>query len=163
MSRAGLKGLVFEKERTHGIVGAGSKGKMCFKVRVAESGDYLLTARSAAPHPTDNNDMWVSSGRGFELVRGEDVVNGGVDRWYKAYQNKGKGEIADYISTVDFNPHTFVVPGVVGGNTFEVCMSGRSFKYEVYSLGLVKCGGGSSCAMGNIRNKFSFSPGSRCI
>lgn len=161
ISRGGMTGLVFERSKTHGIVSGGSRGKKCFKVRASMSGTFLLTAITAAPHRTDNNDMWVSSSLGFKLLRDGKFSSVRPGQWTKAYQNKGGNQMADYISTVDFKPHSFIVPNVVAGRTFEICISGRSYKFEVYKLALFKCTG-TACGVGQMRSKFKISP-SKCV
>lgn len=118
---------------------------MCFNVSAEIPGDYYLTALSYAPHNTEHNDMWVQSSLGFELWKGgRNGTLGGVVEgtgWRKAYQNYGIRGISDDLKTIDFNGHRFIIPGVRRRETFWVCVSGRSYRYEVFRLILLKCEG----------------------
>lgn len=149
VSRGGMSGLIFESGKTHGTVPGGTRGEYCFDVKMAEGGDYYLTALSAAPHPTEHNDCWLSSSLGFKLLREGNFKSAGADTWLKGYQNKGNNEINNVISTEDHNAHAFIVPGVKAGMGFKVCMSGRSFKFEMFKLVLMKCSG-TGCSPRNM-------------
>lgn len=60
----------------------------------------------------------------------------------KGYQNQGPGKgIANFLITIDHNPHTMIVPEVEEGEKFKVCVYGRSSKFEVFRVVLVKCEG----------------------
>lgn len=142
-SRSGFSGLVYEKSKNGGIDPAGKKGVMCFNVRASSSGNYFFAALSYAPHPTEHNDMWVNSPTyGFELWQANKKWrNASTKEWLKAYQNNGNKGLSVSLKTKDFDGHRFIVPNVVAGQDFRICMSGRSYKYEVFRLYLVKCSG----------------------
>lgn len=141
--RNGKTGMIFNRSPAKHISPPGRYGKVCFKVKPPMSGTYYFTGVTYAPHHTEHNDVWVESGYGFELwQRGRKNQYVQPGKWLKAYQNNGhrKG-MAETLSTIDFNSHRFLIPNVVKGQTFNVCLSGRSKKYEVYQLVLIRCSG----------------------
>lgn len=160
--RGGMAGLVFRKERTHGIVSAGKEGRICMKVKADVGGDYYVGMLTAAPHPTENNDCWLSSSKGFRLERGGERRFVGKGVWTKAYQNKGGLKINNVITSVDHRPHVFIVPGVGRGEVVEMCVSGRSYKFEIYKLVMKKCVGGE-CQSSATRFKLGSLAASRCV
>ncbi|KAI0561259.1 hypothetical protein FGB62_89g09 [Gracilaria domingensis] len=137
-SRGGLSGLVFRPDKNHGILKPGVEGEMCFSVRLSEPGDYHLTAVSAAPDRTENNDMWIKCSKPLTLIR-KGVVNNGNTDWYKGYQNDGSNKIADHLKTVDNRGHDFVITNVRANENFNICISGRSYRYEVFKIIANKC------------------------
>lgn len=165
--RDGLIGLVYEPSKNRGIDMRGAKGKMCFNVNVKIPGGYYFTALSYAPHNTEHNDMWVESSLGFELWKGgKNGTLGGVVKpteWRKAYQNYGIRGISDDLKTIDFNGHRFIIPVVNSDAGFQVCVSGRSYRYEVFRLILVKCKGvvctGGAWVLHDLRER----PLSTCV
>lgn len=147
VSRAGYHGLMFKTSPAPGISPKGMYGKYCFSVKAPVSGKYYMSVVSYAPHVTEHNDAWFASDKGFELWKREDNrfyrQNAAPMEWLKGYQNfgtKGNG-IAHHLKTIDFNGHRFIVPNVEKDKPFKVCMSGRSRKYEVFRIVLVKCSG----------------------
>ncbi|CAN8063544.1 unnamed protein product [Agarophyton chilense] len=138
-NRDGMSGLVFRPDKNHGILKPGLEGVMCFAVRLEIPGDYHLTAVSAAPDRTENNDMWIKSSKPLTLIRNGVVQNGNTD-WYKGYQNDGGNKIADHLKTVDNRGHDFVVTNVRANENFNICISGRSYRYEVFKIILNQCG-----------------------
>lgn len=142
-SRSGYNGLVYEKNKVHGIDPPGQRGRMCFKVHVKVSGNYFFAALSYAPHNTEHNDMWVNSpDKGFALWQYNKFWRFATgSEWLKAYQNNGVKGMSVSLKTKDFDGHRFIVPNVRAGQTFRICISGRSYKYEVYRLYLVRCYG----------------------
>lgn len=136
---------------------------MCFKVKAPSSGKYYLTAVSYAPHPTEHNDVWVETSKGFELWQ-----NGKYRRyeppgkWTKAYQNNGKKGLSEMWKTIDFDGHRFIVPNVKAWQTFKVCIAGRSKKYEIFQILLIKCSGKKYCQGGIMKDLFHFKP-SKCV
>ena len=154
-SRGPYKGLVYKKERDLGIDKPGN-GVYCFPMIAKSPGSYQLTAISYTPHQTEHNDMWVRSSLGFTFwYSGKQWVEGGAgpSKWVKAYQNSA-GRIADYLHTKDHDPHKFIINNVKAGKQFEICISGRSFRYEVYRVIVRKCTG-NECrgfGMGNAGN-----------
>lgn len=169
VERDGLTGLVYEPTKNLGIDFRGVKGKLCFNIHVKLPGGYYLTALSYAPHNTEHNDMWVRSSLGFELWKGgRNGTLGGVVKpreWRKAYQNYGTRGISDDLKTIDFNGHRFIIPVAEKkeGERFQVCVSGRSYRYEVFRLILVKCKGvvctGGAWVLQDLRQR----PVSPCV
>lgn len=142
-SRAGFSGLVYQPGKSSGRDKPGQSGVMCMNVLLASPGKYYLTALSYAPHNTEHNDMWVRGSKGFELWQGGKTSKFGgrvsAVEWRKAYQNYGRRGIADDLKTIDNNGHRFVVPESNGNEVMEVCVSGRSYKFELFRVILVKC------------------------
>lgn len=134
------RGIIFNRSPARGISPAGKYGKMCFQVRAPMDGGYYFTAISYAPHNTEHNDVWVESDYGFNLVKwGVQGLYAEPGKWLKAYQNNGKKGMSEMFKTVDHNGHRFIISGVKRNRAFRVCMAGRSKKYEMYQLILVKC------------------------
>lgn len=140
--RDGLYGLVYKKEKTHGIDGKGNHGVMCFDIRAPSDGTYYMTALSYAPHNTEHNDVWVRCNKPMELWRHAQSRSAvAPNTWLKAYQNKGKAGISEEWKTIDRNGHRLLVPGLVKDAVFQVCLSGRSYKYELFRLVFIRCQG----------------------
>lgn len=140
--RNGLYGLVYKKERTHGIDGKGEHGVMCFDVRAPSDGTYYLTALSYAPHNTEHNDVWVRCSKPIELWRHANSRSKvEASTWLKAYQNKGKAGISEEWKTIDRNGHRLLIPGLLEDEIFQVCLSGRSYQYELFRLVFIRCQG----------------------
>lgn len=139
--RNGMSGLIYRPDRNGGRDSPGKKGKYCFPMMTTMSGDYQLTSISYTPHETEHNDMWVRCSLGFTMwYEGRYWKSVGPRDWLKAYQNV-PGRMADYLHTKDHDPHKFIVKNVKAGTKFEVCISGRSYRYEVYRIVLKKCKG----------------------
>lgn len=154
-SRSGLTGIEYNRDGAGGRDGAGERGVMCFPVRAREDGGYYFTAISYAPHNTEHNDAWVRSDKGFTLWRqgrdGEFWRRADSSEWLKAYQNSGGSRISEDFKTRDHDGHRFIIPNVRAGETFNVCISGRSFRYELFKLALIKCEG-RFCTGGIMQN-----------
>lgn len=141
ISRNGLSGLIYRPDRGGGRDSAGKKGMYCFPMMTSMSGDYQLTSVSYTPHMTEHNDMWIRSSLGFSMwYEGRYWKSAGPKEWLKAYQNV-PGRMADYLHTKDHDPHKFIIKNVKAWKKFELCISGRSYRYEVYRLVLKKCKG----------------------
>lgn len=87
--------------------------------------------------------MWVTSTKGLELWRRR-VMRTYVEpmEYRKGYQNQGPDNgIANFLMNIDHDPHTFIVPNVTKEEEFEVCIHGRSTRFEVFRVVLVKCEG----------------------
>lgn len=141
--RQQYKGLVYRKDKNGGIDKAGASGVYCFPMIAYSSGSYQLTAISFTPHHTEHNDMWLRSSLGFQFwYNGKHWGQGsaGPTSWVKGYQNSA-GKIADYLHHKDHDPHKFIIKNIVAGKKFTVCISGRSYRYEVFRLILKKCAG----------------------
>ncbi|CAN8069620.1 unnamed protein product, partial [Agarophyton chilense] len=139
-------GLEWKKDRLSGIDRPGS-GQMCFSFRVPNNGNYYFTGLTSAPHPTDHNDMWVKLSSGIRLYRGKTQAFRYTTKVYiKAYQNKGKDQVNDILSSVDHDPHYFISENMLSNETQQVCVSGRSSKFTFYKLVFVRCWlGNGSC------------------
>lgn len=162
VSRHGMKGLVYESGKNHGIDPPGSRGVMCFSVKPMVAGPYFLSAVSYAPHVTEHNDVWVRSSRGIGLWQsGKLWRTTKPEEWIKAYQNGGPSKMGADFKTKDHDGHRFVIPDVPVGENFSVCVSGRSYKYELFRIVLARCYG-KFC---NGQRMFGFSdwPVSKCI
>lgn len=138
--RHGLTGLIYRPDRNGGRDNAGKKGVYCFPMMTSMSGDYQLTAVSYTPHETEHNDMWIRSSLGFSMWYEGRYWKSVGSVWLKAYENLA-GRMADYLHTKDHDPQKFIIKNVKAGKKFEVCISGRSYRYEVYRLVLKKCTG----------------------
>lgn len=141
-TRDGKTGMIFNRSPAKHISPPGRYGKTCFKVNPPMSGTYYFTGITYAPHKTEYNDVWVKNDHGFELwQRGHMNKYEKPGKWLKAYQNNGLKGMDEILSTIDFNSHRFLIPNVVKGETFNVCLSGRSKMYEMYQLVLIRCTG----------------------
>lgn len=162
IQRGKYSGIIFNRSPARGISPPGKYGKMCFKVSAPMDGGYYFTAISYAPHNTEHNDVWVESAYGFTLVKwGDQSSFAKPGKWLKAYQNNGKKGMSEMFKTVDHNGHRFIIPGVKKNRTFTVCMAGRSKKYEMYQLILVKCED-MYCRGGIMKGLFDMKP-SKCM
>lgn len=142
VKRDGYHGIIFARSPARGISPPGRYGRMCFKVAAPQDGKYYFTAISYAPHVTEHNDVWVGASKGFELWQaGRYRRTAPPGTWLKAYQNNGKKGISEHFKTIDFDGHRFLIPRIKKGEVFEVCIAGRSKKYEMFRLILKKCEG----------------------
>lgn len=143
IQRGPYKGWIYERNKNLGIDGPGAKGKKCFTVNPKKDGDYFFTAMSYSPHGSEHNDVWVNSpDLGFDLWKfGTFWKTEGPNKWLKAYQNNGNRGIIDQLKTRDFDGHRFIIPGAKKDMPFRICLSGRSYKYEMFRLYIVKCYG----------------------
>ncbi|KAI0566147.1 hypothetical protein FGB62_12g113 [Gracilaria domingensis] len=138
-------------------------GQICANIRVKQDGQYYFTVRSRAPHGTEHNDAWFRFSGGFQLFKPGNGMVRGNSGWYKGYQNSGGNRMADYIVTIDFNGHQFITNYLNSWTTYQVCMSGRSTRFSVYSLVFIKCSGQSCSRFGpQMRNAMSSLPTSKC-
>lgn len=158
-SRNGYKGLIFHKELGGGRQNAGKAGLYCFPITAKASGTYQLTALTYSGSFTEHNDMWLRSSMGFSLWMNGRYYQRSSD-WLKGYQNNAANGIADYIVTKDWDPHRFMLTGVQAGKTFSVCMSGRSYRFEIYQIIIKKCSG-LECRGGKMGGMMKL-PTSRC-
>lgn len=132
-------GLEWKRYQSEGIDKPGS-GEMCFKFVVPEDGYYYFTGLTSAPHPTDHNDLWVRLPKGIRLYKGRTHrYRTTATKYIKAYQNMGENRINNILSTIDHNPHYFVSEKLLRNETNSLCISGRSSRFTVYKLVLVKC------------------------
>lgn len=140
--RNDMYGLVYKKDKILGMDAKGEHGVMCFDVKAPSDGTYYLTALSYAPHNTEHNDVWVRCDKPMELWRHANSRSKvEANTWLKAYQNKGKAGISEEWKTIDRNGHRLLIPGLVEGEIFQVCLSGRSYQYELFRLVFIRCQG----------------------
>lgn len=133
--------ITWEKygSNTRGVDSPGT-GTLCTKVKIPDTGRYYVTMFTSAPHPTEHNDCWLRFSGGFDLYRlAQNSFRHGHRGWYKAYQNKGRNLRSDYVLTIDFNGHSFMTKQVYRGAVYSLCISGRSDKFTIYGLAMVKC------------------------
>lgn len=161
ITRNGLKGIIYKKDKNRGIDPRGKFGHMCFRLKAKEAGRYYLSAVSYAPHVTDNNDFWIKTSKTFRHRRygSGNTFTTAPGVWLKAYQNNGPKGFGGALSTKDHDPHTFIVLDVKAREIFTVCISGRSFKFELYRIVLINCAGNTRCIFGNIIER----PVSPCV
>ncbi|CDF36362.1 unnamed protein product [Chondrus crispus] len=156
--------IIYRKGDPQGSVDAEGSGTMCVKVMFPSPGKYYFTALTKAPHPTEHNDMWVRISSGFDLVHtSKGAFKSGGSSWYKGYQNRGGMQMADYLLTIDNDGHQFQTKNVAAGPAYSLCISGRSTKFWVYKLVLIKCDG-DNCNRNSpfIRSKMNGLPNSPC-
>lgn len=142
VKRGQFSGYIYEKNRKGGMSKPGTS-VMCYRVRIPHNGKYYMNAISYAPHNTEHNDAFVSSSVGFELWRrGRYGRNVKPNEMIKAYQNQGKSGVSYEWKHIDFNGHRLIIPHVKKGQVVNICMGGRSYKYEVYKIMLRLCAPG---------------------
>lgn len=132
-------------------VDAKGVGLKCFKVRPADSGHFVVTGVTAAAHGTEHNDLWLWSSAPVYYVRGGKRRGPVEQTYFKAYQNEGPGNVATMLYAVNHQPHFLVTGLLEGGRTYRLCMAGRSSRFVVYALALVRCDGLDECRPGNVR------------
>lgn len=159
ISRAGYTGIIYRRNLGGGRDNPGQKGVYCFPIIPRESGSYQLTTLSYTPSFTEHNDVWLkASSPGFSFWMEGRFYRTTTD-WVKGYQNDD-GRISDNMFHKDWDPHRFMLKNVRAGRKIDVCISGRSYKYELYRIVIKKCVG-RECRgfkMSNAKNL----PVSRC-
>lgn len=123
----------------------GGSGKMCFHVVFMSTGTFHVTARTASPHWSDHNDMWIQFDGGLDLFQAGTNIKSDKHNplgYIKAYQNGGQYRVMDIISSVDHNPHIFVTQPLKRYHRYKICISGRSSMFTVFDLVFIKCTGG---------------------
>lgn len=162
VTQDGLSGLVFRSDLNHGIVPGGEQGVGCVKFRADADGEMYVTLVSSAPDVTENNDLWLRMD-GLKLVKKGSVKDGQGGKWVKGYQNKGGLSINDRISSVDFDPHAFVMQGVKKNQVREICWAGRSYRFRVFKLIVKACGATCTSDMLNGIPGAKSLPASTCV
>ena len=139
VTREGLGGLVYRSDLNEGVVRP--SGAMCFPMKVERAGDYYLTAATYAPHRTENNDFWIRATKPLRMWKrgGNTFFDSDAGRYVKAYQNDGASGISVRMFSKDHDPHRIIVRDVAANESFTVCVAGRSFRYEVYRVALMRC------------------------
>ncbi|PXF42028.1 hypothetical protein BWQ96_08236 [Gracilariopsis chorda] len=124
---------------------------------VNTTGKYRIVLKSAAPHPTEHNDLWMAVpesgaimrrfGRDVDLTwpasrneRGELMLDG--QNWFKVYQNQG-GNTWNYGGkTVDHNGHVIITRELKADHSwYSVRIAGRSTQFAVDRIILYLCDG----------------------
>lgn len=161
--RDGLVGIEFKTSPVNGISPPGVYGRYCFKLQAPVAGKYYLTAISYAPHKSEHNDAWLWSSKAFELWKRGDKWRNGVapGTWLKAFQSDFKRGMSDNWRTIDFEGYRFLIPNVRKGEIFQLCIAGRSKKYEMYRIIAVKCEG-DGCKGYRVLN-LKYSKPSKCV
>lgn len=136
--------ITYKPNGDHRIDAPGS-AEICFPVAVSNPGQYYMTLKTQAPHPTDFNDCWIKISSGVDLFRPKTKAwlrgRGGAPKYYKGYQNSGKMAMADYLVTVDFRGYQMITRPLQRNRKYTVCISGRSARFVIHEFRLVKCSG----------------------
>lgn len=138
----GMNGIVWRKGNDSEGIDSWNQGVMCFPMRAKQAGKYALVAVTLSPSGKgEHNDCYARSSKGFEFWQwGKKYPEDGSSRrWFKAYQNAPDGEVGDNFKHIDGDGHKFLIPNVGAGEKFEVCISGRSSKFHMFKLAVVKC------------------------
>jgi len=144
----GSLGYLMDNNRTWTVGSHRAPVKYNFTVPITST--YGITMDSETPHSTEHNDIWITFDsitlRGKDEKTGESVVDSGIKKALKAYQNSGRrSKIA---SSVDFNPHTFSTTEVlVPGKEYTIIVGARSTKFKLFGLILFPCTG-EDCVAG---------------
>ena len=115
-------------------------GVLNYFIRTDISGTYKLMIRTAAPEPTEHNELWVrfpSASVEARQVNGDAIVEIEANTWFKVYQNKGNNEWNFETFTVDNDPHEIFA--VINGESVPdghlgIQLSGRSTLLKVDRL-----------------------------
>lgn len=125
-----------------------------YSFKVNTPGRYRVVIRSAAPHNTEHNDVFMAlpesgaykrkHGAWSDLTWPLDVNTdwgAWVDEanWFKVYQNSGGLKWHYGGKTVDFNGHDIITRELTPGVTYTVRMCGRSTKFNVDRIALYHC------------------------
>jgi hypothetical protein len=110
-------------------------GVLTYRVQINKPGLYHLQIRSAAPHPTDYNDVWVrlpdnGAFRQKEATGHTDPLGSG---WFKMYQNKGGNRWTWDTHTKDHDHHEIFTEFPRAG-VYRVELSGRSTQHKIDRL-----------------------------
>jgi hypothetical protein len=106
------------------------QGILSYSVCVTKTGRYQLHIRSAAPNPTEHNDVWVrfpDTGAVKNKGAGDTSLGTG---WFKVYQNTSNDTWQWKTKTTDNNAHNIFVD-VNTAQGFKVELSGRSTQFKV--------------------------------
>ena len=75
------------------VVADSAAGELAYLVEIARPGRYLALLRSAAPHPTEENDSWIrldgSDSSAVQATAGDRLAcSQHADGWYKTFMNE---------------------------------------------------------------------------
>lgn len=139
-SRDGFQGLVYRPNKNGGIDGPKHFGNICAQLKVHKPGTYYFSVLSYAKHFTEHNDAWFKCSKGFSLWRnGKFWKRSSPGEWLKGYQNNGRRSMSTELKTKDFEGHRFLVETNNEEERVEICISGRSYQFELYRLYLLPC------------------------
>lgn len=139
-SRDGFQGLVYRPNKNDGIDGPNQFGKFFAQVKVQKAGIYYFSVLSYAKHFTEHNDAWFKCSNGFSLWRnGKFWKRSSPEEWLKGYQNNRRQHMSIELKTKDFEGHRFLVETDTDGEKVEICISSRSYKFELYRMYLLPC------------------------
>lgn len=159
--------LTWKKEVGRGVIKPNAVETICAKFSPAKSGIYYFTARSRASGWTEHNDAWFRLSMPLILSRlvHKQVKRFPAGKFFKGYQNEGPGKWSMYLRTIDHNGHDVLTTPLVSGETYEVCVAGRSTKFTVSDLILVKCSGVEDCNpfRGAVGERLKSRQPSRCL
>lgn len=125
---------------------AAGTGTITYTVKINNPGRYRLQIRSAAPHRTEHNDVWVRFPEGNALgIKGTSTLTL-AGNWFKVYQNTGNNSWTWDSKTKDHDPHDIFVDFKTAG-TYRVQLSGRSTQFKVDRLVLYRSGVSSTTAL----------------
>lgn len=144
----------------HGIDSPGSS-EITFKFTVRYGGEYYFSAKTHAAHNTEFNDVWVKMG-GSEAFKfsamsgGSTYYHGG---WAKAYQNEYSSMS---LYSKDHHPHQMQTGHLNPGQVYELKTSGRTSRFKIERLMLVKCKGSCKKYEGDMQAAISDMAVSSC-
>lgn len=134
--------------------------------KVNKPGMYRVVLKSAAPHRTDHNDLFMSLPESGAYKRRFGVLSdltspvdpkkqwskrASPSDWFKVYQNRGGLQWDFGGKTVDFNGHDILTKKLrADGTWYSVRISGRSTKFNVDRIALYRCDG-NDCSNGSTR------------
>lgn len=136
-----------------------------YSFKVNTPGRYRVVLKSAAPHGTEHNDIFMSLPESGAYMRrhGEwrDLTwpldtnadwDAWVDgsNWFKVYQNSGGLQWNYGGKTVDFEGHDIITRELEAGVTYTVRICGRSTQFNVDRIALYHCVEGQ-CDNGSAR------------
>ena len=165
--------MVFrDGDKGHGIYQPDGGSPFCVDVRPDIDGTYYLSAVTAAPHGTEHNDLWLRFPTGVYRYRPQrGSIRAPSSNWLKGYQNEGQEVQTDYLLNVNHDGHQFVTTPLRAGQTYSLCVAGRSTMFEIFKLTMVVCEAGENaedsvkkCSrfLDDIRRKMSWLPPSPC-
>ena len=149
-----------------GIVPPRTRETFCAVVSPSTAGRYYFTVTSRAPLITEHNDAWFRFSFDVDLYRAKtgSTRRLAANKWAKGYQNAGFNKWVDQILTIDFNGHQMSAE-LEARNRYRICVAGRSTKFTIRSLHLVRCSNGEICgrSSGNVRRALRDDTPSVCV
>jgi len=134
-SQSGLAGFTgtsyyeWKTGNTATTVDAAGQGILSYRFKINQTGRYRFQLRSAAPHSTEHNDVWLRVPSGAVKIKGTTVTSLGA-AWFKVYQNAGANAWSWNAWTTDHDAHSihadFNTPG-----EYTLELSGRSTQFKI--------------------------------